>query len=81
MSMHSARLSYGANMGLGRMHCRSCNTETLHKTARCVHCGTAHEVVIPPNLSTAERRVQIDSRNYQLAQARKRGNRRVSIAP
>lgn len=70
-----------ANMGLGRMHCRSCNEETLHKMAKCIHCGSAFEVVIPPSLKGAELRDQIDDRHYQMAQAKKRKHRRLSIAP
>lgn len=66
--------------GLSRLHCRRCQQETLHKNgATCVHCGTRFEVSVPPNLSRAELRAQIDSRNYQIQQARKR--KRLSIKP
>jgi hypothetical protein len=81
MSMHSARMSYGANMGLSRMHCRQCAEETLHKTAKCVHCGTPFKAVIPPSLNSAELIEQIDARYFQIAQAKKRKHRRLSIKP
>jgi hypothetical protein len=74
-------MSYGANMGLSRLHCRRCNEETLHRMAKCIHCGTVYEVVIPPSLKGAELRNQIDARHYEMTQAKKRKQRRQSIAP
>lgn len=72
MSTHSSRMSYGANMGLSRAHCRRCNEETMHKRMACIHCGTVYEVVIPPSLTGAAWRNQIDARRYEMAQAKKR---------
>jgi hypothetical protein len=81
MSTHSARMSYGANMGLSRLHCRRCNEETLHRMAKCIHCGTQYEVVIPPSLKGTALLNHIDQRNFDMAQAKKRKHRRLSIAP
>lgn len=81
MSTHSARMSYGANMGLSRAHCRRCKEETMHKHMACIHCGTVYEVVIPPSLKGVQLRNQIDQRRYDMAQAKKRRHRRLSVAP
>lgn len=77
MSVHSARLCLGANMGLSRMHCTRCGEETLHKTARCIHCGNTFEVAIPPPLKLG----QAWARETIISQAKKRKHRRLSIAP
>jgi rRNA maturation protein Nop10 len=81
MSVRVNHMQYGANLGLSRNHCRRCGEETLHRYAKCVHCGTVYEVVIPQNLSPVQLRAKINQQNFKVSQARKRAHRRLSIKP
>lgn len=33
-------MNYASNMGLTNQPCSTCNTDTLHKGGRCVHCAS-----------------------------------------
>lgn len=60
-------MSRAANLALSHLHCRRCAEETLHQSGICIHCGTAYEVVISPNLSL----VQAMARTAEVNKARK----------
>lgn len=81
MSAKVHTMHYAANLGLCRLHCRRCEEETLHRMAKCVHCGTVYEVAIPRNLYGAELREKMSVEHFKISQAAKRKHRRLSIAP
>ena len=80
MNLRSTRMSLAANIGMSRLHCRKCGPERIHIQQACIHCGALYQVAAPPSLlSPAELRAQINERNYILAQARKRGQKRMNV--
>lgn len=40
--MSGGTLRFGANMGLARMWCDTCNEERLHSKMRCASCKSVH---------------------------------------
>lgn len=54
--MVKERMAYGANLGLARQFCAECNSETLHRSSACVHCGTIFQSQAREGTKSAQER-------------------------
>lgn len=41
MNERVSRLALGANLGFLRCYCSGCESETLHRSQLCIHCGAS----------------------------------------
>jgi formate dehydrogenase maturation protein FdhE len=70
-----AHMNYASNMGLNRLHCANCKSETLHKGPRCVHCNERQPIAKPVRISLPE----ADGLNAQMRDARRIGLRAMRV--
>lgn len=62
--------------GLGQNFCAQCNEVTMHKSCRCVHCGTALPIIV----EAPQLRPGTGNRKPELAAEKRQEIRRRALA-